>query len=112
VLSQVYRTNTRTGQIERSEGSSMVISSPLVIQKVESEMTKTEKQVVDILVACGVATGEHTGIHAVDKAMNWSTAVSKKFIAELRERGLVNWQPIPSDKVQYDPKGQWKIPED
>jgi hypothetical protein len=76
-------------------------------------MTETEKKVVDILVDSGVAADERKGVHAVGSAMpQWSTEDTRKFINDLRIRGLVNWYPIASDRMEYDPKGKWQKPED
>jgi hypothetical protein len=86
-----------------------------VLQVIKLGPSEDEKKAVEILVASGVAAGRNIGIRAVVDAMPkslGSTSEAEKIVNRLMMRGLVNWYPIVSEKVQYDPKGQWKIPED
>jgi hypothetical protein len=71
--------------------------------------TDTEQRVIDILTAHPVTADAYAApVHAVDRAMGWGTAETRKFVAGLIERGLIHFVPVVRHGRIYDPRSFWK----
>ena len=54
------------------------------------EITSTEKRVIELLLEYGKSPSAFDGpIHAVDRAMRWTSADTRKFVDDLEARGLI-----------------------
>jgi len=75
----------------------------------QDTVTETEREIIDILTNHPVTEDAWAQpIHAVDKAMNWSTTRTKEFVHDLITRGLIHWVPVVAHGLAYDPKSYWK----
>ncbi len=75
----------------------------------QHSVSETERKVIDILTQHPVTTDAHGApIYAVDRAMGWATADTRKFVDSLVERDLIHYIPVVREGSKYDPKSYWK----
>ena len=67
-------------------------------------ITETEQTVIDILTQHPVDGDANVApVYAVDRALGWSTAETRKFIDGLIERRLIQYVAVVRDGPIYDP---------
>ena len=70
--------------------------------------TETEKRVIEILTQYPISPDAYTEpIYAVDRAMGWATADTRKFVSDLVDRDLIRATPIARDGAIYNPRWNW-----
>jgi hypothetical protein len=72
-------------------------------------MTETEQQVIEILTQLEVTADPWgSAIQAVDRAMGWLSADTRKFVEDLTGRGLIHRASIVVKGRPHDPRYCWK----